>query len=594
MTNFSFTPPADQLPSEWAEQNVHIPAGNARPGLISFDEMAYQREMLDVCADPDIQRVTLMLGAQTSKTTTSISLMFYYTLHKPRSQAYMMPSQDDLRKWLETKFNRMVDANDALRGCYAEPRGREGVNNQIMKTFKGGDLTFSWAGSPRTMRGISAPIICCDEVDGYTYTAEGHPVSLLWERSATFGDDRLLIEMSTPTTKDKSWIESAYMRGDCRKFFVICPACGDDHTIEWTPQTVRWKEGQPKTARLHCPKCDKAFDDYERIALIRNAERDGGGWRAARKTEDHASFHLNSLYSPFRRLAHIVSYYEEAVEKQDLQTFTNTILAQTWEEVGEKTDYEELYHRGEIYEAEIPTGVLVLTAGVDIQADRIEYEVVGWGVDEESWSIDYVVIYGDTTQNDVYRRFLHEIKRTYKDKNGRKYAIAAAGIDTGYNTGKVYDCIRQGGSRPILFAFKGKSGWNEDEVRRTSRMKVEHGKFRPDIITVGVDVCKQVVMRRLNLLKVEDVPTPPGYCHFPHDRDLEYYLQLTAEHKIRTFKRGFPQDVWEKRYERNEAFDCRVYAYACLKIMNPKLEAGQVYEAATKPRTLRRIRNPRV
>ena len=170
---------------------------------------------------------------------------------------------------------------------------------------------FAWAGAPRSARGKSAPIIICDEVDGYKYTSEGHPVELLWERSATFGEDRVLIEMSTPTIRGKSRIESSYLEGDCRKYFVVCPSCGNEHLIEWCEQTVRWEKGKPRTARLHCPKCDRSFDDYERVALIRNAERDGGGWKAQRENfSGHASFHINSLYSPLRRLSDIISAYE--------------------------------------------------------------------------------------------------------------------------------------------------------------------------------------------------------------------------------------------------------------------------------------------
>ena len=393
--------------------------------------------------------------------------------------------------------------------------------------------------------------------------------------------------MSTPTIRGKSRIESSYLEGDCRKFFVVCPSCGNEHLIEWSEQTVRWEKGKPRTARLHCPKCDRSFDDYERVALIRNAERDGGGWKAQRENfSGHASFHINSLYSPLRRLSDIVSAYESANDHDSRQIFTNTILCESWEETGEKGDYENLYQRSDVYEAEVPYGVQILTAGVDVQADRIEYEVVGWGKDEESWSIDYCVIHGDTTQSAVYRKFFSELKRSYIGIQGTKWYVYACGIDTGYNTSKVYDAIRYAGRSPIIFALKGRAGWKVDEVQRTSRARLERGKWRPDIISVGVDVVKRTVMQRLNLQE-----PGPGYCHFPHDRDLEYFLQLTAEHLIRTNKYGFPQDRWEKKYERNEAFDCRVYA--TYRLIAPMLTNKQGEETGKpKKRTRRKIRNP--
>ena len=590
MSNFNFTPPVDLLPSEWAEKNIHIGIGNARPGPISFAEQVYQIGMLDAAEDPEIQRLTFMLGAQTGKTMTSLCLMGYYTLHKPRSQIVMQPTETDHKTFIETKFNPMIDANPTLRDCYAKPRGREGVNNQSMKSFSGGFLLAAWAGSNSTQRGRSAPIIICDEVDGYKYTSEGFPSELLWERSSTFGDDRLLIEMSTPTIRGRSRIEGSFLEGDCRYFFVVCPGCSHKHKIEWSEQTVRWEKNRPDTALLHCPKCDQAFDDYARIAMIRQSAVEGAGWEATEESFGHASFHLNSLYSPLRKLSHIVQAYVSADSHQSLQSFTNTILAKTWEETGESGDHEMLYQRAEVYDAEVPDGVLMLTAGLDVQADRIEYEIVGWNKDEESWSVDYVVIYGDTTQLPVYRKAFKELKRGYETSNGEKMYVYACGLDTGFNTGRVYDAMRYAGRYPILFALKGRGGsdWKSIEVERTSRMKIDRGKWRPDIITVNVNVVKRTVMQRLNLME-----PGPGYCHFPHDRDLEYYLQLTAEHLVRTQRHGFPQDRWEKKYERNEAFDCRVYAYATMRLVYPvlaKMEGKTT--GAPKKRKRAKVKNP--
>ena len=567
--NFSFTPPPDLLPSAWAEQNIYIPAGNARPGLISFEDQAYQRGIIDAAADPDIQRITLKMGAQTGKTMAALCLMGYHTLREPFSQILMLPTGDDLEAWIQTKFNPMVDVNADLKACYAPPRGREGANNKTLKEFKGGVLMFATAGSASSQRSRSAPVIICDEVDAYKFSAEGHPVDVVWERSSTFGDKGLLIEMSTPTVVGKSRIEKSYKQGDCRRYYVVCPDCRHRHVLEWSEQTVRWEPGKPRTAKLYCPNCERPFDDYQRMALVRNAERDGGGWQAeVENYAGHASFHLNALYSPLRRLSRIVAAYEAAEDTQDHKTFTQTILAEAYEEVGEKGSAEEIANRSEVYDSEVPEGVQVLTAGLDVQADRIEYEVVGWGRDEESWSLDYVVALGDTSQDAIYRKVFGDLlQKAYTGKNGQKWYITAAGVDTGFNTGKVYEGIRRAGRSPIIFALKGVGGWKTEEVRRTSRAKLERGRWRPSIISVGVDKVKLTVMRRLNLQS-----PGPGYCHFPYDRDLEYFLQLTSEHLIRTTKYGFPQDRWEKRYERNEAFDCRVYAYATLKLVAPQPE----------------------
>ncbi|MDD2706244.1 MAG: phage terminase large subunit family protein [Acidocella sp.] len=202
-------PPPDLKPSAWVEQNVRIPAGNAVPGPMRLDNAPYQREPLDMLVAPDCYRETLMWGAQVGKTMTALGIQGYSIASCPRSQMMMQPSQGDLNTWLETKFNPLIEANAGIRRLVARPRGRNGVNNRQMKSYPGGFIMFAWSGSPKTMRGRSAPLIVCDEVDGYEVTEEGHPVGLLWQRAATFGDMRFLLEISTPTTKAGSLASGA-------------------------------------------------------------------------------------------------------------------------------------------------------------------------------------------------------------------------------------------------------------------------------------------------------------------------------------------------------------------------------------------------
>ena len=193
--NFStYAPKEHLLPSRWAEKNVLVSEGNARPGKISFREFPFQQGILDTCVDPQINRVTVQSAAQVGKTLTALCLMGYHTVHEPSSQILMQPSQSDLKKFLEGKFDPMVAGNALLEKSYAKPRGREGANNSIMKVFAGGILYFAWSGSPNTMRGISAPIVICDEAEAYEATiSEGHPVNLLRQRSETFGDRKAVV-----------------------------------------------------------------------------------------------------------------------------------------------------------------------------------------------------------------------------------------------------------------------------------------------------------------------------------------------------------------------------------------------------------------
>lgn len=579
-------PPPDITPSQWAERSVHIPIGNAVPGPMRMANAPYQREPMDMAVHPECYRITLMWGAQIGKTMLALCIQGYFIELQPSSQMMMQPSQGDLQTWLETKFNPLVEANDNLRGLIAKPRGREGVNNQRMKSYPGGFLLFAWSGSSKTMRGRSAPKIICDEVDGYEATEEGHPVGLLWQRAATFGDQRLLVEISTPTIEDESYIEKSYEAGDQRRFHVACPDCGEHQHLEW--ENVIWtgresldiddaekdagrEDHLPETARYVCKACGSLWDDGQRIAAIRNAERVGAGWKAAKPFRGHASYHANELYSTFRRLRDVVQSYLDKLATDDLQTFVNVSLSLTWSEKGEKADPTALIERLEVYRAEVPAGGVYITAGIDMQNDRLEIEIVAWGEAEQSWSIDYRVLWGDTLQDEVWLDLDDVLAETFIHESGQALPISAACLDTGGTGGhtqRAYDYAK-GKTGRRLFAIKGQGGWGLPVVQAPQRRKSGKNTRKVDLFMVGVDEAKLIIMRRLG----RDAPGP-GYCHFPKTEPYtaEHFNGLTCEKMVTKYNKGQPIREWHKPDKaRNEPLDCRVYAYAALKIMNPSM-----------------------
>lgn len=559
-------PPPDLKPSQWSEQNVRIPIGNAIPGLIRFDNAPYQREPLDMTAEPSCHRITLKWGAQTGKTMVGLCAQAYRIGQNPTSQIMCQPSQGDLATWLETKFTPLVEANPTLQDLIAKPRGRDGVNNQRMKSYPGGFMMFSWSGSPKTMRGRSAPFIVADETDGYDRTSEGHPVSLLWQRAATFGDLRTLLEISTPSIKGASWIDDAFEQGDQRRFHVPCPHCDERQHLQWSGVTwTKSDDGEhlPESARYACQACGALWSDGERIAAIRRGE-----WVAARPFRGHASYHLNELYSCFRKLADVVQSFLDKKAANDLQTFVNVSLAECWEEKGEQADSTGLMTRVEKYRAPVPAGALVLTAGIDMQTDRLEVELVGWGLGEESFNVDYAVLWGDPLEPDVWQDLDDYLAQTWQHETGAQLPIASACLDTGGTSGytqAAYDYAK-GKQGRRLFAIKGVGGWGRPVVSAPSRKKTGRGQRNVDLFTIGVDEAKLIVFRRLNISE-----PGPGYCHFPDTRDAEYFAQLTAEKLVTKKIKGFPVRDWHQTRPRNEALDCRVYALAALKILNPNM-----------------------
>lgn len=582
----NLVPPPDMLPSVWAEKNVRIPVGNAIPGPINFDNAPLQRGILDAIKEPGMRRMDLMLAAQTGKTTCQQCITGYFIDHEPRSQIMAQPSEGDMATFQETKLKPMLEANPAIARKMAKPRGRQGVNNSRMISYIGGWLMFSWAGSPKTARGRSAPVTQADEVDGYDVTAEGDFLELLAQRSATFGDDRLDIRSSTPVDLETSRIYKGWLAGDQRRWHVRCPDCGELQHFRW--ENVNWTgrqstsiedaekdvgvEHEPTTAMYCCSGCGSLWDDGQRIAAIRNAAREGGGWIASKPFKGHASFHAPEMASTFRRLRDIVQSYLDKLSLGDLQSFVNVSLGWPFA-AGDKADPDGLLARREQYAAQVPMGALWLSVGVDMQDDRLEYEVVGWGIGEESWSIDTGVLWGDPLSPDVWGDLEDLMATAYRHESGALLRIEAACVDTGGTggmTAAAYDWLRGKTGRRI-FGVKGLGGWGVPIVEKPHRKQTgkKRSKFT-DLFRVGVDEAKLVIMRRLASMK-----PGPGFCHFPlqDEWDPEFFKQLTAERLVVRYVKGQPVREWRKNdRDRNEKLDCRVYAYAALKIMQPSFK----------------------
>jgi phage terminase large subunit GpA-like protein len=552
-------PPEKLLPSEWAELHCRIPSGNAIPGPVRFVNAPYQVEPLNMAANPDCYRMSCMWGAQVGKTQMQLMAIGYFIAHEPSSQMMMQPSQPDMNTWLNAKFDPMVEGTPELSNLVAKARAREGVNNQNMKSYPGGNLMLAWSGSPKTMRGRSAPKIHCDETDGYAKTGEGHPVSLLQQRAATFGDQQFLFETSTPTFKNESHIEGAYESGDKRRWFVPCPDCGEKQYFKWSQ--VTWQKSEdgehlPETAAYCCEHCATLWNDGVRYKAIR-----AGEWIAEKPFRGHASYHLPELASAFRKLKDIVQSFLDKKAMGDLQTFTNVSLAETWALEGDKQDPDQLYARREHYPAEVPANAYVVTAAVDVQDDRLEIQYEAWGEGQENWKVAFDILRGDLNKPEIWKRLDAALDRKFKHETGLMLDVSGTTIDSGgHFTQAVYDYVKRRGFG--VFAIKGSSSQDAPIVNRPTKNNL--GKV--NLFSLGVHKIKSTIMQRSRILEVGH-----GYVHFPisDEFDREWFDQYTAEELVTKYVKGVRKEVWNKTRPRNEAFDLSGYNYACLIILNP-------------------------
>jgi len=449
----------------------------------------------------------------------------------------------------------------------SDPRSRDSGNTILLKTFPGGNIAVAGANAPTGLSGRPRRVVLLDEIDRFPPSAgtEGDPCLLAIRRTESFWNAVILM-VSTPTTKGHSRIESEFMQTDQRRWFCPCQSCGEIQTLEWGQ--VRWDEGQPETARYECRSCGHRHDDAGRVAMVRSGE-----WRATAPFKGKRGYHLNGIASPFppkkgfvSRLHQMAAGFIEAKAggKETMKTWVNTFLAETWEEIGSSVEADPLYRRREDYEA-APNKVLCVTAGVDVQKDRLECELVGWGEGEESWGLGYHVLMGSPASPDTWAALDLLLQTSVMREDGAHLRVNAACIDSaGGFSETVY---RFTGARLArrIFAIKGDGGPGKPLVSRPRRSGVKS----TTLLWVGTDTAKELIYTRLQSGAGEH-----GYCHFPMSYDEDWFRQLTAEKIVTRYSKGVPYRAFDNPGKvRNEALDCRVYALAALAVLNPNFAA---------------------
>ena len=554
------TPPPRMSVAQWADHERRLDSqSSSEPGRWVTSRAEYQRGIMDACSDPLVKEVVVMCGAQLGKSEMLLNTIGYHMAHDPAPILMMQPTVDMAQSFSKDRVTAgLLRSTPCLRDKVKDSKAKDANNTTLHKVFPGGALSLVGANSPSSLASRPIRVVLCDEVDRYPPSAgeEGDPISLAKRRAATFWNRKIIL-VSTPTNKGGSRIESAYTESDQRKFMVPCHECGHKQVLAWS--NVTWQDDNPSTGAYHCAECGSVWSDTDRHRAVRNGE-----WVAFGPFNGVAGFHLNALYSPWSVLSDAIEEFLAARKNpMRLKTFVNTFLGETWEDAGEGVDDYAVAQRKEDYEG-IPDEVVLLTAGADVQDDRVEVEIVGWGAGEESWQIDYHVIYGDPSTTQLWHKVDEVLLATYEHPCGEPMLVRATCIDTGgHHTRAVYNYAKtRAGHR--VFAIKGVGGEGKPIVGRPSKNNIGRVPLYP----IGVDTAKEVHYSRL---KMDEAG--PGYCHFPAKRDDEYFKQLTAEKQMIRYHKGFPSRVWVKTRTRNEALDVRVYAIAALTILNVNMDS---------------------
>lgn len=575
----AFKPRSKLTGSQWADLYRYVAPGTSpEPGEWRTSRVPYLREPLDAMTDRQTETVVMCCSSQIGKSEVLLNAMGFYVDQEPAPQLMLQPTLEAAESFSKERIDPTFRYSPGLADKLEEGKDGRGTSRKSsttirMKHYRGGYLALVGANSPSGLASRPIRVLLCDEIDRYTSTKEGDPLKLAIQRTTNF-HNRKIVMVSTPTIKGASPIEAWYLKSDQRQYYITCPDCKHEHIWKW--EYVKWEKDEagnalPLTAFIACPKCGAVL----RGAYKPNPELlQAGRWKATNPDSRIKGYHINSLYSPWVNLYALVEEFTTANKNRDkagLMEFINLKLGEPWEEANNEQDiWEHLHKRREYYKHEtaLPDGVLILTAGVDVQHDRLECTIYGWGVGKECWGIEHRIIYGSPDLPDTWVQLDSILQQQRLLTNGTPIPISCACVDSGDGTytANVYRYTKAR-ERARIFSIKGRGGVGVPFINNPTKSNAAGAM----LFSLGVDAGKSLVMSRL---RIEDEGA--GYVHYPRQAERgfneEFFQQLTAEVFEQKFEKGAIKSSWKKIRERNETLDCFVYATAAIEILNPNFE----------------------
>jgi len=574
-------PPSRQSLSEWSDKNRILPRTAAEPGIWRTAKTPYMRSIMDAYSDPSVQRIVVMGASQIGKTESLIlNAIAFHIDQDPCDILLVLPTQDALERLSKKRLGALFRDTECIRSKVSAAKSRSGDATLYYRGYDGGSITLA-SPVPSQLAGDPYRVLLLDEIDRYATTREGDPIELAIKRASTFWNRKIVL-ISSPTSEETSRILAAYRHSTREEYHVPCPICDRLQVLSWD----RIEFGPP--IRHRCEHCQGLSEQHEWAARSQF-----GKWVARNPGHRTRGFHINALVSPWIEWDDLRREFLDAValmkvgDFSSMQVFRNTRMAEPWGPPGEKLDVEELWQRREIYEAEVPAGVLLITAGVDIQDGRIVAEVAGWGVDRERWALGYHIFYGNTLEADVWCELAELLDKDFVRADGVKLQILKMFVDSGRHASVVYRWTKP--RQPRAFSIKGRGGPGLPII--ASKSQVKDGSYAT-LVSLGSDSIKDQMQIRLN----QQEPGPI-FCHYPKlaeggaDRgyDEEYFDGLCSEKCVTRYRGGQPVPSWEKTaHASNEPLDCFCYGFAALEFaggLSALQRAATAIETMIRPPT---------
>lgn len=572
----SWAPPPKLTVSQWADANRKLSTkSSARGG--QWRTRPYQREPMDEFTNPAVHTIVLMVAIQTLKTEVMLNCLAY-TIDQDPGPCLLVHFRDtDCRKFSKIRLTPMLRETPCLRDKVAEIKGTKSDNTIDYKEFPGGHMSVVASGSPGNLSALPIRYIFCDEIDKYPASAgnAGDPISLAQGRQEEFWNRKTMLACS-PTEKGRSRISKAYEESDKREYEIPCHHCGHFQIPDFRKHvkfdTSLPRHVQPKSARYACEECGGSMDDNQRFKAVAK-----GHYRATAPFNGIAGFRISGLCRLGTKLSDLVNQFLSKKDNpEELKQFVNEQLAELWTEPGEIVEWERLVERREDYPVGIvPRGALFLTAGVDVQrgnGGRLEVEIVGWGENRESWSVDYKKLYGDPAQAEVWEHLESLLHESFPTADGGELPIERMFVDSGdgTTTREVYEWVQKQ-PRPTVWAIKGdRRGDQPVSGPRATELNAQGKKTKYGSILriINVDYFKAGFYADLRKRKpTEDerargLQFPQGFCHFPKGDNYgdEHFKQVCNEQLVIHRGRNGRTKAEYRQFGPNEALDTRIYA----------------------------------
>src|SRR4051812_13142834 len=504
-------PDPDLTISEWADAHrILSPESSAEHGPWRTERVPYTREIMDALSPTDATtEVTFVAGTQVAKTETGNNFIGYIIDVAPGPAMMVYPTSNTGKRTSKTRLAKMIEAMPGLRGKISDKQ-RDSANSASLKQFPGGVLVIAGANSAAELKSQPVRYIFEDEVDEYPDDVDGQgPADELAEKRAdTFERNKKIYRTSTTTIKGRSKIWRHWEKSDKRRYHVPCPHCQERQVLVWTQ--MRWETrkrwevvrsddgvivevpegtegakprdtGEVIEVWYECGHCSARIEEHHKAWML---ER--GAWIAeAPWVKGHAGFHLSALYSPLGWYSWTTAVKKRLEADKDpskklLKTWTNTVAAEPYADEGEKVSDLTLKERA-LGDAQrpayrlgtVPRFALLLSAAVDVQHDRLEVAVKGWGREKESCLVDYQVIHGNTETAAPWEALDEYHGKKFPHANGAELRITAMAVDSGYRTQTVYDWCRLRSHRHI-FPVKGQTTPGKRILGIATPQDIEH------------------------------------------------------------------------------------------------------------------------